>query len=217
MERSPSINRRTKVKLKHIFEAPIVVDKNLSLPPAERESFISKDALEREYTFLGRLQLDTNDFDFYLHQDLSNALVVLPDQTEPVTNLTKHKRIVDLKFKSSLTFKVNDSQHKYLQVALVSTNAAFRNSNLASALYIVLCRYGYAIVSDQTQFRGGKVLWKKLSLESEMRKYKIRILNGNTGEILKYESGSDVIYTGDNVSDTDIWSWATRLIGHGTI
>jgi hypothetical protein len=72
-------------------------------------------------------------------------------------------------------------------------------------LYIVLARYGFAIVSDFVQYNGGKALWKKLASEADARKYAVRLWDDSTNDWAKGEDGSILMYNAQNLQDENVW------------
>lgn len=73
------------------------------------------------------------------------------------------------------------------------------------ALYVLLARYKYTIVSDFVQYNGGKALWKQLASESSVRQFVVRIWSDETEDWLRDSSGDVVKYKGDNIPDSEIW------------
>jgi hypothetical protein len=72
-------------------------------------------------------------------------------------------------------------------------------------MYILLARYGYTIVSDFKQYNGGKGLWRKMALESDARRFAVRIWSDAAEDWIRAEDGEPLLYNGENLGDDEVW------------
>lgn len=91
-----------------------------------------------------------------------------------------------------------------LQVDLVvANNTASLRRGFGTAIYWALADRGITIISDNTQYKGGKELWKKLARE-QGSKYVINVIRD--GVPLLDDNGQPFVYNGSNIPDDDLWS-----------
>jgi hypothetical protein len=179
-----------------LFEGPYHHDSDVPSIKMDHLS-ISDKSLQRDYLHLAKLE--GTEFDFWLLKTKKAALVTTP--TKDTIGENRNLIIVDLHFDNRSMIPID----KELQVHTVLTSPSYRGRGLAMALYVVLCRYGYTIVSDFEQFNGGKALWKKMAAESDARKFKIRIWSDDTGDWVRDANNQPVFYDTINLSDDAIW------------
>lgn len=184
------------MKLNDLFEGPPYDLGNLTHPIWKDEDLISDNALARDYIFLGTLERAGKEFNYHLLKTKRSALV-----THKKENAEKNNIVVTLLFQKAPGLPVKNE----LQVDTVMADPAFQSRDLTSALYIVLARYGYAVISDFTQYTGGKKLWQKLAKESEIRKFVVRIWDDEAQDWVKDENGVPVVYNAANITDDKIW------------
>lgn len=190
------------MKLSEIFpltEAPF--HHNMDAPPSllDLGSDSSIEGLRREYVELGRLERDNDTFYFWLSAGRSRARITRSvDESENA----RQQSVGSIEFHDT---KLGLPVKNELQVSRVKVSNEFRNHQLAMALYVVLARYGYAVVSDFEQFNGGKFLWKKLAKESDARNFAVRLWSDEQEDWIRDEDGEVVRYNGANVDDAEIW------------
>jgi hypothetical protein len=186
------------MKLNQLFEMPLHIDGDYR-PSIKLDSFPSMEGLQRENTFLGELEKSGKVYSFWLSKNEKAAKVT----TKGIDEIGQHRQlvVVRLDFKPAVGLPVG----KELCVHTVYTHEEYRGDFLAGALYIVLARYGYSVVSDFTQYNGGKALWKKMSREAEMRKFAIRIWSDETSDWVKNDQGEVLKYVASNLADENIW------------
>lgn len=188
---------KTLQELLNLTEAPYHIDRDAPML-IKMDADTSISGLRREYDELGRLETAFGDVYFWLSKGKSRARItvnagVTPDRQKTIGAVTFHKHGSGLPVQ------------KELQVHLVSVDKEYRNENLAMALYVLLARYGFSVVSDFEQANGGKFLWKKLVRESDARQFSVRVWDDETQDWVKDESGLPLRFTGDNLPDEAIW------------
>lgn len=191
------------MKASELFEGPYSIDSDYR-PHIKMDSYPSLAGLRRENEFLGTLTKDGSDYNFWIN----NGHTVVEITTEANDDIGQLRQLVVTKIRfdnrSHLPVK------KELQVDTVYTHEKYRKEWLAGALYILLSRYGFSIVSDFSQYRGGIGLWKKLATESDARKYSVRVWDDETSDWIKDSDGSPVNYGANNLSDDEIWKDISR-------
>ena len=173
------------------------------------DNIISTRNLNRTNNFLGELEKSGKVFNFWLDNTKSSAKVtVISSVTDPEEQL----EVCSLRFHSSPPgLPVNNE----LQVDVVYTHEKYNGYNLAGILYIILARYGYSVISDFTQYNGGKFLWKKLARESEARKYIVRLWDDENQNWVK-KDGEIIKYDANNLDDEEVWKDISFMTSEGT-
>lgn len=196
------------MKINDLFEGPYQIGGQL--PHVEvRDSYTSLENLKREFDHLGVLTKRDRNFNFWLtkppYRSNTNARVT----TDSVNELNKSVQldVTTLWFDNRAGLPVKNE----LQVGKVYTHPEFRGMWLAGALYIVLARYGFTIVSDFDQYRGGKELWKKLAAESEARNYVVRVWDDTTTDWVRDQNNEPLKYNADNLADEQVWTQFKHL------
>lgn len=182
-----------------LFEGPYSHDGDFT-PSIRMDSYPSLEGLERENFYLGLLEKDGEQYRFWLSKTKGKAEVTVDgvnDIGQPrqlvATNMRFHRHPAGLPVKNEL------------QVHTVYTHPDFRNRQLAMVLYVVLCRYGYTVVSDFEHYDGGKALWKKMATEADARRFKVRIWSDADDDWFRADDGSILEYNGANLSDDEVW------------
>lgn len=186
------------MKLQQLFEGPYHIDSDFR-PHIKMDSFPSLAGLNRENEFLGTLTKGEKEYNFWLGNGKHAARVT----TEAIDEIGQLRQLVvtRLDFQRASGIPVENELHAHT----VYTHPDYRGEFLAGALYILLARYGYAVVSDFEQWNGGKALWKKMAKESEMRKYAIRIWDDSQEDWFRDNNGNVLKYNASNLDDESIW------------
>lgn len=192
------------MKLQELFEGPYHIDSEYR-PHIKMDSYPSLSGLERENINLGRLEREDEIFHFWLAPSLNVAKVTTAGIDE--INQGRQLVVVQVRFDHRAT---NLPIPKMLQVNTAYTHADYRGKFLAGALYILLVRYGYSVVSDFEQYNGGKGLWKKMAKEAEMRKFVVRVWDDETEDWKKNEHGEIMKYDASNLDDEQVWKDISR-------
>ena len=131
----------------------------------------------------------------------------------PEDGRSTNRIVFSLRFKPSHTLAntINVDDTKIIQVDKVSIDREFGNQGLASFAYSRLAMRGFIILSDNSQFTDGKMLWKKMAERAHLRDYKIYILDDEYGFITK--DGKPVVYDSKNIDDAKIWTSGDNFDG----
>ncbi len=186
------------MKLQQLFEGPYHIDSDYR-PHIKMDSYPSIEGLNRENDFLGTLEIENQPFNMWLNKKKFYAQVTTPGKDE--IGQDRQLSVVKLTFQSPSGIPVNNELHAHT----VYTHEKYRTRFLAGALYILLARYGYSVVSDFEQWNGGKALWKKMAKEAEMRNYVVRIWDDETQDWLKDSTGQVAKYNASNLDDDKVW------------
>lgn len=196
------------MKINDLFEGPYQIGGQL--PHVEvRDSSTSLENLKREFDHLGVLTKLRGEFNFWLtrppYGNSTNARVTITTTNEfkKPAQLT----VTKLWFDNRAGLPVKNE----LQVGKVYTHPDYRGEWLAGALYILLARYGFTIVSDFDQYRGGKELWKKLAAESEARNYVVRVWDDTTTDWVRDQNNEPLKYNANNLADEQVWTQFKHL------
>lgn len=170
----------------------------------------SENAIEREYQQLTSFELDNEvqgikQLSIFFHKETLTVIACF--KTKNQFNENCFKPVFELNFRSKTTIKnfpADLKNKKILQVTRVQTGKSFQNLGIASFIYQYFIKHDFVILSDTSQFDGGKVLWDKLIRRSELSEYKIRILDDERG-YLKHD-GKVIEYNGHNIGEDEIWT-----------
>jgi hypothetical protein len=187
------------MKLQQLFEGPYHVDADYR-PSIKMHSYPSLEGLNRENIFLGTLTKDGKEYNFWLSHSKKIAKVTTAGKDD--IGQDRQIGVVRLEFQQKTGIPVDNELHAHT----VYTHEDFRGEFLAGALYILLARYGYSVVSDFEQWNGGKAPWKKMAKESQMRKYTVRIWDDNEQDWMKDSNGQIIKYNASNLDDDSIWT-----------
>ena len=213
------------MKLKDVFEMAPYLVKGENPPTHWKKMLdvtVSKSALQRDYTFISSLTLrhqvnGVNDVHFYRLNDGNTIHGGYFEINE--YNEERLKLIFTLSFKSKPTLKSYpkdvDKRH-LLQVSKVNTDHQFERLGIASFVYQMLVKMGIIILSDTTQFDGGKGLWDKMIRRSHLSDYEIRILDDERG-YRKDKDGKIISYDGFNIGEDEIWTSDLDFSGEHTL
>lgn len=169
------------------------------LPKGTVDNTTSLEGLRREKVELGTLTLQNIDYHFWQTPDTTKAMV-----TTKVVEFGKDRQQIACTIDFNLVASIPDIKNP-LQVSMVYTHPTYRNIGLSWMLYIVLCKYGYTVISDYTQYNGGKAIWKKMASMAEWRKFVVRIWSDKINDWLRTESGEIIKYDSANIPDDSIW------------
>lgn len=182
-----------------LFEGPYDMEDDYR-PVIHLPSFPSQENLQRLSDFLGELHRNNRVYSFWLFHNLAVAKIT----TSALDDIgqTREQVVSEIRFNNRA---IIPNLSKKLQIEMVYTDPKFQADALAASMYITLCRYGFNIISDYTQYNGGKAIWKKLAKESDSRKIAVRVWSDNIDDWVKDENGTPIKYTGDNLADKQIW------------
>lgn len=184
--------------MQQLFEGPYHMDQDMK-PVIKMDNYPSLENLQRLNYFLGTLEKDGKEFNFWLNKNNYHAEVTV-EGNDDIGQL-RQLVVTKVRFDNRAGLPVKNE----LQVDTVYTHPKYFSLNLAMALYVVLARYNYTVVSDFTQYNGGKALWKKLAKESEARKFVVRVWDDETQDWMKDSSGNAMKYNAENMDDEEIW------------
>lgn len=169
--------------------------------------FYSDDTLARDFEFIFKGK-DSNDAEFYvvMHKDKSIAVIGKPSIRKmdgksgmEIIGTAEFKDAPDVSSSKLIVFS-----HNVLQIDSVEVAKKFKARGYGFYLYFALASAGYSIISNSTQYRGGKELWKKIARQMVNNLYNVFIIQD--GEVLLSDSGDPVVYDGANIDDAELWS-----------
>ena len=205
------------MKLKELLlETPDFLDKEMPIITSTSTStfnFYSIDTINREFEIVDKSKIGKIEYWTLLKNDKSSAVIgQLGKRKEDNKIGIQLDGQLEFKNKPDLAFdKLIKLPEHVLQVDSVEVFTD-KFKGIGYLLYMGLASFGYIIVSDHSQYRGGKKLWEKLSKLSTANNYSVYIVdNGHPvlddkGEILKYD--------GTNLADDKIWSSPTTNIAN---
>jgi hypothetical protein len=191
------------MKIQELFEGPYHIAQDAK-PVVKMDNYPSLENLHRLNDFLGTLQKDGTEFNFWLNKDKYYAEVT----TSALDDISQKRQLTVTKV--GFNNRANLPVQNELQVETVFTHPKYQSQNLAMALYVVLARYNFTIISDFTQYNGGKALWKKMAKESSARQFVVRIWDDELEDWVKDELGGIIKYNAENLDDEQIWDDISR-------
>lgn len=182
-----------------LFEGPYDMEDDYR-PIVKLDSYPSRENLERLCDHLGDLHKDGKVFSFWFMHTGKVAKVT----TSAIDDIGQMRELVvsQIRF-DNRAFIPN--LNKPLQVEMAFTHPNYQSEALAASMYLVLTRYGFNIVSDYTQYNGGKAIWKKLARESNARKCCVRVWSDKLSDWLRDDTNNIIKYDGNNLDDETIW------------
>ena len=172
-------------------------------PETMRSTYPSTAGLTRENEFLGTLNLDNVEYNFWLSENKTVAKVTTLSQNPEISDDPKERQLTctEVRFYEKVKLPVLNQ----IQVSRVYTHSEYRDKWLAGAMYIVLARHGYTVISDLYQYIPGKELWKKLAYESNSRNYSVFVWDQWENDWIRNSNTEPVRYDSNNLFDSEIW------------
>lgn len=189
---------------------PDLINKEMPIVQVKGMRFYSEDTIHREFDVVGQYQEEETAW-VLLKKDKSFAVIGILGKREDDNKIgISLLGQVEFKEKPDFSFtKVVPTKEYVLQVDSVQIySEKFRGFGFK--LYLALVEYGYIIVSDHTQYIGGKKLWEKIARLSTAKNYSVYIINN--GEPVLDSNGSPLEYNGMNLDDDKIWAEPTNNI-----
>lgn len=159
----------------------------------------SNRTLAREYIRLAQKKLRDIRYDFWYSESrglaicTSTAIDEFGEQTNQILAQVNFQDYAELPVKNPLQVK---EVHAYVKVA---------GMGLASELYTLLAARGFTVVSDFTQYTGGKELWKKLAKSTSASNFKVQIFDDQNEDWFRDDTLEPICYNTENLSDDKIW------------
>lgn len=199
------------MKFKELFEMPEYIDKELPKPQHLMHA-ISVDSLDREYDLLGHHESGEVKIVSAIKKDLSSALignVITRDDGKRAI-----KVVVTIDFHTEQLPR-GISNGTAIQVDTVLAIDGMSGFGYGYTLYKDILKAGYAVVSDNVQYIGGKQLWMKIVRRSALDGHYVFIWQD--GKPLTDKDGHVVRYNGSNIPDNEIWGKPGSLQHHHTL
>jgi hypothetical protein len=153
------------MKIKDLFEMPEFINKEMPVVMSGTIRFYSEDTIKREFDVIGKVKINDENFWSILKKDKSFAVIgILSKRKEDQKVGIELVGQLDFKDKPDLSFDRDIPTNK--NVLQVDSIVIFNNSRFQGIgynLYLSLVEYGYVILSDHTQYLGGKKLWEKIA------------------------------------------------------
>jgi len=201
------------MKIEDLLEAPPdFIDKEMPVIITGTLNFYSEDTIEREFDIIGTVKIASETYWTILKKDKSFSVIgLLGKRKEDKKVGIQIIGTVDFKDKPDFSFdRLIKTDKNVLQVDSVQIQDKNKFRGLGFNLYKSLVDYGYIIVSDHAQYRGGKKLWEKISKLSNAKNYSVYIVND--GKVVTDDKGELIKYDGTNLADDKIWAKPTNKI-----
>jgi hypothetical protein len=194
------------MKLETLLEAPDFIDKEMPVIMNGTLNFYSNDTIKREFDVIGTVKIASEIYWTVLKKDKSFAVIgQLGKRKEDDKVGIQIIGTVEFKNKPDFSFdKLIKTNKNVLQVDGVQIHDKSRFRGVGFNLYKSLVDYGYVVVSDHVQYRGGKKLWEKIANLSTASNYSVYIIND--GEVSLDDNGDPLKYNGTNLADDKIWA-----------
>jgi len=185
------------VLIKELMESPYVHDGHY---PAQihKDTVMSSNSLAREYTFIGSFEdAPLQDVRVYL-RNTGTRVTCVTSEYENHSGKKVNRIVAEIRFKHTLSFAIPPEleHHELMQIDSAFVVPDYEGNGLASETYMALAVSGKVIVSDNTQFLPGKMLWKKLIEDAELNGLNVYLLDDETG--FEKENGELVKVTDDS-------------------
>lgn len=194
------------MKLSELLEMAPVLKNSEADTLSLHQLFLTDEAMERDFSIIGKISIGGNDYIIALRN--SGAIAVIGKTGKRKLDEKPGIEIIgDVKFKHNQTIsglKSFPADDKILQVNTVVVEPSFRTFGFGFYIYLTLAKAGYMIVSDNTQYIGGKALWKKIAAKVLKDDYAVYVLDH--GEVRLDDKGDPIVYDGSNIDDAELWS-----------
>jgi hypothetical protein len=188
------------MKLKDLLEAPDFHNKEMPVIISGTLRFYSEDTVNREFDIIGKVKQNDETFWIVLKKDKSFAVL------GQLSTRKEDKKVgiqvigrIDFKDKPDFAFdRLIDIHEHVLQVDSVEIYNNNKFQGLGYNLYKTLTDYGYVIVSDHSQYIGGRKLWEKISRLSTAKDYSVYIVNN--GHPVLDDNDKPLEYDGTNLT-----------------
>lgn len=196
------------MKLQDLFEMPNYINKEMPVLKTNFRPSYSITTIDREFIIIGKYTISNIEYWVLLKTDKSFAVLgKIGSISDEVRLLVIAK--LDLKPTLDLSWEkeFDIEAQNVIQVDGVEVlDASEKMQGFGSLFYKSLAKYGYVLISDTTQYKGGLELWKKLAKTASKDNLKVHIIQD--GEPLM--SGSEALnYNGTNYPDEKIWGSAS--------
>ena len=165
--------------------------------------FLSKDSLDREF----KLVKEAADFSVYINNEHDMAIIGKMGHRPKGDKKYGIAIYVTVDFKHQQKISTSNPSAQLrgaLQVDMVAVHKRnMGGRGYAHNMYYALADLGITIISDNTQFRGGKELWKKLAANAAPN-YVINIIED--ARVRLDDNGKPFEYNGSNLPDDELWS-----------
>jgi hypothetical protein len=197
------------MKLEALFEMPISVNREMPIFLDSTIRFYSEDTISREFDIISKIKSGAETLWSILKKDKTKAII-------GSIGIRKEDGKPGLKMLGELEFKKPDlafdkdikTPGHVLQVdSVIVYDTKF--NGIGYNLYLSIVEAGYILVSDHTQFVGGRKLWEKLAKFTSSNKYAVYVLDN--GSPVLDDQGEPLAYNGSNLSDEKIWKPETTL------
>ena len=194
------------MKLQDLLEMPLLKNQELKFDHPVRP-FMSLETIDRDFDYINKDKTtEGDDYFVVMKKDNSVAIIGVPWIREP----DKREGIkiygdVEFKHVRHLTgMQILSAGKNVVQVDLVRVPEKLKSRGWGFYLYLSLAAAGYVIISDNTQFIGGKALWKKIAERTVHGNYAVYMIDD--GKVRVDDQGNPIIYTGKNIDDSELWS-----------
>lgn len=193
------------MKLQDLFEMPDFIDKDIEPFPFQTNT-LSVDTINRSFGVIKKVLIKKHEGWICLKKDQSVAVIGYLSNRKP-DNKPAMTIVGEVEFKASLDLswvhEIIVESKGALQVDGASVLSAFHGGSIATGMYFALAEVGYVILSDTTQYRGGRKLWGKLIAFSKASNCAVYIIDN--GKVLM-DNDKPLIYNGSNYLADDIWA-----------
>ncbi|WMY73878.1 hypothetical protein RHD99_20970 [Buttiauxella selenatireducens] len=187
---------------------PVLIrgDSNMIVMPLS----YSPAAIERSFQVVDEITLAGKRFLVIFDKQTPRAAIVKAD-IEEIDGVARHIAVAMLELANQKSIGDNVisverfwEETDLLQVEGVCVERRYQEAGFATRLYEALViNCGVILMSDNTQYQGGKALWQKIARES--KELSVFVLDTDSGRFYPYD-GTKVIYDGSSIPEEKIWS-----------
>lgn len=198
------------MKLSQLLEGPPdYLDKEMPVVSIKSINFYSEDTVKREFELMAKIEKGADTYWAIIKKNKSFAVIGKLSKREQ-DGATGIELVGKLEFKDSPDFSYSEmieTPAHVLQVDSVVVLESERFNGVGADLYKAIAKYGYVLVSDHTQYRGGRRLWQKIIKMSKADGLEIFVVDN--GKPLSDEDGNPIVYDGNNIPAEKIWGAPT--------
>ena len=189
---------------------PDFLDKEMPVVTSSSINFYSESTIKREFDIVGKIKNGDKEYWTIINKDRSFAVI-------GELGTRKQDGAIGLYILGQLDFKDKpdfsskrwvDAPEHVLQVDSVVVYVKSKFKGIGYDFYKAIVKYGFVLVSDHTQYRGGKALWQKIVKQALADGLEICVVAD--GEPILGDDGKPLAYDGKNIPDDVIWNAPTN-------
>lgn len=185
-------------------EMPDFIPKEVKLPPMQIS--YSNNTMKTDFDMVG--SFDDNDTTYFvaMRKDGSEAVLGKAGIRDEATQEVGFIILGSIDFKDLVEFSYFKDLSVPRNVVIQVDGVGMRRDKKTGSgnrFYFTLAKTGYVIISDNTQYIGGKQLWLKIARDANKHNCEVYVVED--GSVILDDSGKPLVYNGENLPEERLW------------